>query len=829
MIKRTRVSYQIGATGTVISRPVISQGDEFTNIIDFEVKEGTQPYNLEALGLSVTFYFIDKQGNYLPVPADTIADNVATVEIPQSIIEFTGQIDIEVEITDSIKVLNATGFSIQIDPTRRKAVGTFPTNPFVVAWNEISGKPSVFPPVAHTHKSNELGLGFVDVTDYGAVGDGVTDDSQAILDAIQALPDVGGTLFFPPGIYLHGDGIANPTTGTGNTYEQNPSFPERPLTSGSTPVGIGRDIRLRFIDKVGLTILGYGATIRSHPDNGEVRNNSIFYFQNPIKLRVYGINIDGNKVARQPIFNDYSDGSGSSSRGNFSIAGGDDIVLQDVRSDGSMMDGFYIAGYEGEEAIKGVRVINCSADNCYRNGLTFSNSKGAQLFGGSFTNTGQTYGTAPMVGIDIEADWSTKFNDDCIIDGAYFTGNVVAGGAFSFGSRNCKFVNCTFENQSTAVGYTFDTNRMGHNFIENCHLINSSLSTEPNAVTIRNNIIELRPTVASGGTYEGLFFELQGNDVTPSSFVVIEDNIFKVDLSNVSATATSVRAGYMNFRSRKNIVFKGNTIINLYSAGTNTQSCFIYGWYDGTFGNQVIKDNTFLFKHDALLATCLPNTFIDIGESNFANFAEGNLIRGYPVGASQRGGLHRFNTLQTGSQQEYNQMVTRNEYYKFDPRLMSTSNSALNCHFEMRFDYLDETVIVEGTAGQFNFSVLKYYVEGKPVIGTPTWLTIWSTTGALFFRSTVYYVNVTTKVKYSGGNASYYMSNETHPIRLAVSGDVTSLTPRPYTLHVTSVTTVSSVSDLSKQVGQSVYHTGVSKPIWWNGTVWVDSAGTTVT
>lgn len=842
MIKITRVTYRIGEKGAVVSRPVISQGDVLTNRIEFSVFDLTLPYELETTGLGVTFYFVNRDGQYMALNADSIVDNKAYVDVPQEIINLVGQVDIEVEITDGTRVLNVTGFALSIEASKRLTPGTFPL-PEVgeLSWANILGKPTAFPPLGHQHNVADLlnlnewledGLGIINVMDYGATGDGVTDDSQAILNAIQALPPKGGTLYFPPGVYIHGDGVANTVTGTGNEYESNPSFPERPYVLGSTPVGIGRDIRLRFINKVGLTILGYGATIRSHPGNGEVRNNSIFYFEKPKKLRVLGINIDGNKNARIPRFNDYSDGSGSASRGSFSINGGDDIVVMDVRSDNSMMDGYYISGYNDEGPITNVRVINCHADNCYRNGLTFSNSKGAFLQGGSFTNTGQTYGTAPMVGVDIEADWSTSYNDNCTIYGAYFTGNYIAGGAFSFGARNCKFDSCTFENQSTSIGYTFDVNRAGHNYIERCHLINSSLSTEPNAVTIRNNTIELRPTVGAGQNYEGLFFELQGGDLTPTSFVIMEDNVFKVDLTNVSPSASSVRAGYMNFRSRKNFVFKGNTIINMYSAGTNTQSCFIYGWYDDTFGQQAIKDNTFLFNHTALLATCLTNVFIDIGTSNYANFAEGNLIRGYPVGASQRGGLHRFSTLQTGSSQEYNMMVERNEYYKFDPSLMSSGNVALNAHFSLEFNYLDEKIVVEGTLGQFDFSKARHFVEGEPSLEVPTWLTIWVADNVLYYRSTAYYVNVTSRVKYSGGNGSYYMSRETHPIRVATVGDTTGLPTLGYLLHAKSTATVAGIpAGLIKTSGQDIFVTGINKPVWWSATGgnWRDATGAIVT
>ena len=54
----------------------------------------------------------------------------------------------------------------------------------------------------------------LNVLDYGAVKDGVTDDSVAIQSAIDALPSVGGEIVFPAGDYLIGTGL---TTGTKKT------------------------------------------------------------------------------------------------------------------------------------------------------------------------------------------------------------------------------------------------------------------------------------------------------------------------------------------------------------------------------------------------------------------------------------------------------------------------------------------------------------------------------------------------------------------------------------------------------------------------------------
>jgi hypothetical protein len=50
---------------------------------------------------------------------------------------------------------------------------------------------------------------YVSVKDFGAVGDGVTDDTVAIQAAINALSPLGGTLYFPKGTYIVSDANAD--------------------------------------------------------------------------------------------------------------------------------------------------------------------------------------------------------------------------------------------------------------------------------------------------------------------------------------------------------------------------------------------------------------------------------------------------------------------------------------------------------------------------------------------------------------------------------------------------------------------------------------------
>lgn len=56
-------------------------------------------------------------------------------------------------------------------------------------------------------KLSVSGLGWINVKDYGAVGNGITNDTTSITNAIAALPASGGLLYFPPGTYLTNGGF----------------------------------------------------------------------------------------------------------------------------------------------------------------------------------------------------------------------------------------------------------------------------------------------------------------------------------------------------------------------------------------------------------------------------------------------------------------------------------------------------------------------------------------------------------------------------------------------------------------------------------------------
>jgi hypothetical protein len=115
--------------------------------------------------------------------------------------------------------------------------------------------------MTHARNLSNRGTDFVSVKDFGAVGDGVTDDGPAIAAAIASLPTggtaYGGVVFFPKGIYLSantklvipngvclkGDGPSATQIKAGNSFNQT-ALVENAAFTGTQEFAFVRDIWL---------------------------------------------------------------------------------------------------------------------------------------------------------------------------------------------------------------------------------------------------------------------------------------------------------------------------------------------------------------------------------------------------------------------------------------------------------------------------------------------------------------------------------------------------------------------------------------------------------
>jgi hypothetical protein len=130
----------------------------------------------------------------------------------------------------------------------------------------------------------------VSVKDYGAKGDGVTDDSDAINAALQYAANVGGEVLFPPGTYLHNSPLVAQTN-----IQLDP-----PLTGG----------QFHFTDARTITIRGSG---RPTLLAGAAMSEQLRFTFNedltdvaPMYCTVTGMHFDGANLAGKNLYVEWS-------------------------------------------------------------------------------------------------------------------------------------------------------------------------------------------------------------------------------------------------------------------------------------------------------------------------------------------------------------------------------------------------------------------------------------------------------------------------------------------------------------------------------------------
>jgi hypothetical protein len=261
--------------------------------------------------------------------------------------------------------------------------------------------------------------------DYGAVADGVTDDTAAINAAAEDLRD-GETLYIPAGTYLV-------------------------RTHGEFSVILINDVKDAQI------VLDEGAVIQldTVPDNTLPQKNRhfVFHLRYCENVTFTGGTIYGDRLRYE--------GTAHCEQGyGIRLSDCRNVTVKNVEIAHMRGDGIWIFSdtlIDPENYIKGqsydITVDQCHVHSCFRNGITLTSVTGCVI---SNTVVHNIKGTAPQAAVDIEAEYPGSFNRDVTIENCNFYDNGSLSVAIARESQNISVRSTTLEQQ-----FVFDENGNG--------------------------------------------------------------------------------------------------------------------------------------------------------------------------------------------------------------------------------------------------------------------------------------------------------------------------------------------------------------------------------
>jgi hypothetical protein len=214
----------------------------------------------------------------------------------------------------------------------------------------------------------------VSVKDFGAKGDGITDDAPAIQAALDSVPAGGGTVLVPAGDYRLGESLVISHDGT--------------TLTGEGPASI-----LRLMDGVEQTGIILPQAYGGNLDPTLIVHN----------VTVSRLTLDGNY---NPI-----PASGQPNYFAVFVRQASDVTLSDLVVRHWAVDGISISN--GGDPVDQITVENCLITGIHRNGIHVGFATNATIEGNHITDVpSQYWGPAAASGIDVEVEgWnSTQTN-----------------------------------------------------------------------------------------------------------------------------------------------------------------------------------------------------------------------------------------------------------------------------------------------------------------------------------------------------------------------------------------------------------------------------------
>jgi nitrous oxidase accessory protein NosD len=269
----------------------------------------------------------------------------------------------------------------------------------------------------------------LNVKDFGAIGNGIADDTMAIQKALNAVTATKNTVVIPDGTYLI------------NAIAQ--SVPN----SRKAGLIVGSNLHI---------VLQPNAILKVKPNSSE--RYYVMYLNGS-----HDVTIEGGQLVGDRDKHTYTSGSTHEWGMGIALYGTKNVTVKSITARDLTGDGFVTGGYAS-----GTTFDNVKALNNRRQGLSITRSDNTRVLNSEFANTN---GTAPQYGIDIEPDPAT---------GEYYARNILIennkihdnkGGGVQAYKQVYGLVlrnnDISFNNYGIYTVETFDSTIVGNNIAHN--------------------------------------------------------------------------------------------------------------------------------------------------------------------------------------------------------------------------------------------------------------------------------------------------------------------------------------------------------------------------